>query len=90
MPCEGTAQLFSLTDFKSHLFLHTLLAELLTDEGGEETGVPGENTWPGDELQKMTVVSASHLGDQHHCYFSGQQTPRGPSIRIKSGRHGNR
>ena len=42
---EGTGQLLSLTDFKSHLFdlFFILLAEPLTDERGEETGVPGEN-----------------------------------------------
>ena len=40
---EGTAQLLSLTELKSHLFNFILLAEPLTDEGGEETGVPGEN-----------------------------------------------
>ena len=41
---EGTAQLLSLTEFKSHLFeLYFILAEPLTDEGGEETGVPREN-----------------------------------------------
>ena len=50
MPCatwnEGTAQLLSLTECKSHLFENIVfiaLAEPLTDEGGEETGVPGEN-----------------------------------------------
>ena len=26
-------------------FSFTLLAEPVTDEGGEETGVPGENPW---------------------------------------------
>ena len=41
---EGTAQLFSLTELKSHLTF-ILLAEPLTDEGGEETGVPRENPW---------------------------------------------
>ena len=44
MPCatwyEGTAQLLSVTELKP---LFVLLAEQLTDEGGEETGVPGEN-----------------------------------------------
>ena len=38
------AQLLSLAGFKSHLF-EILLAESLTDEGGEETGEPGENPW---------------------------------------------
>ena len=33
-----------------------LLAESLTDEGGEETGVPGEN--PHDKLQKMPHTKA--------------------------------
>ena len=42
---EGTAQLLSMTKSKSHLFELYLLAEPLTDEGGEETGVPGENPW---------------------------------------------
>ena len=46
---EGTDQLLSLTELKSHLFeLFFLLAEPLTDEGGEETGVPGENPWRQD------------------------------------------
>ena len=41
---ETTAQLLSLTEFKSHFFKgFILLAEPLTDEGGEETGVPGES-----------------------------------------------
>ena len=39
---EGTAQLLSLTEFKSHLCNFILLAEPLTD-GGEEIGVPREN-----------------------------------------------
>ena len=39
---EGTAQLLSLTEFKSHLLEIYLLAELLTDEGGEESR---ENPW---------------------------------------------
>ena len=42
---EGTAQLLSLIELKSHLLSFILLAEPLTDEGGEETGVPGENPW---------------------------------------------
>ena len=40
---EGTAQLLSLTELKSDLFELYLLAIPLTNEGGEETGVPGEN-----------------------------------------------
>ena len=40
---EGTAQMLSLTELKSHLFELILLAEPLTDEGMEETGVSGEN-----------------------------------------------
>ena len=40
---KGTHQLLSLTEFKSHYFSITSLAETLTDEAGEETGVPGEN-----------------------------------------------
>ena len=41
---EGTAQLLSLTELKSHLFeLYLNWLKPLTDEGGEETGVPEEN-----------------------------------------------
>ena len=40
---KGTAQLLSLTDLNHIYFSFILLAETLTDEGGEETGVPGEN-----------------------------------------------
>ena len=39
----GTAQVLSLTEIESHFFRFILLAEPLTDEGGEETRVPGEN-----------------------------------------------
>ena len=39
-----------------------LLAQPLTDEGGEETGVPGEN--PGDELQKMPHTEARRFNPQ--------------------------
>ena len=42
---EETAQLLSLTELKSHLFTFILLAEPLTEEGGEKTGVPGGNPW---------------------------------------------
>ena len=43
---EGTAQLLSLTELKSHLFeLYFVGWTIKTDEGGEETGVPGENLW---------------------------------------------
>ena len=42
---EWTAQLLSLTEFKSHYLSFILLAELLTGEGEEETGLPGENPW---------------------------------------------
>ena len=38
---EGTSKLLSLIEFKSYLNFN-LLADPLTDEGGEETGVPGE------------------------------------------------
>ena len=38
------------------------MAEPLTDEGGEETGVPGEN--PGDELQKMPHTTARRFKPQ--------------------------
>ena len=41
---EGTAQLSSLTELKSHLFELYSLAEPLADEGGEETGVPRKKT----------------------------------------------
>ena len=41
---EGTAQLLSLTEFKSHFILALFYwLKPFTDEGGEETGVPGEN-----------------------------------------------
>ena len=47
MPCatwyEGTAQLLSLTELDRIYFSFVLLAEPLSDEGGEETGVPREN-----------------------------------------------
>ena len=54
LPCaswyEVTAQLFSLIEFK-HIYLSYIsLAEPSTNEGGEETGVPGENPrWPASE-----------------------------------------
>ena len=42
----GTAQLSSLTELNSRVyFTFVLLAEPLTDEGGEETGEPRENPW---------------------------------------------
>ena len=41
---KGTAQLLSLTEFKIHFILAFFpLAELLLDEGGEETRMPREN-----------------------------------------------
>ena len=40
---EGIAQLLSLAEFESHLLNFILLAEPLTDEGEEESGVPREN-----------------------------------------------
>ena len=40
---EGTAHLLSLAELKLHLFELYLLPEPLSDGGGEETGVPGEN-----------------------------------------------
>ena len=43
---EATVQLLRLTECKSHLFESLLLlAALLSDEGGEDIGVPGENPW---------------------------------------------
>ena len=39
------------------------MAEPLTDEGGEETGVPLEKT-PGDELQKMANTKAQRFKPQ--------------------------
>ena len=42
---EETAQLLSFTEFKLHLFELYLLAEPLTNEGGEETEEPRENPW---------------------------------------------
>ena len=40
---DGTAQLLSLTEFKSHFFGLYFIGGI--DEGGEETGVPGVNPW---------------------------------------------
>ena len=44
---EGTAQLLNLTNFNGIYFIFSfiLLAEPLTDEGGEETGVPRGSPW---------------------------------------------
>ena len=43
---EGTAQLFMFDKSLNRIYLScTLLAEPLTNEGGEETGVPGERPW---------------------------------------------
>ena len=43
---EGTAQLLSLTELKSHSFeLYFVGWIIKPDEGGEETRVPGENPW---------------------------------------------
>ena len=42
---EGTAQLLSLTGFNRVSLSFILLAEPFTDDGGEETGVPGEKPW---------------------------------------------
>ena len=52
---EGTTQLLSLTEFKIY-FSFILLAEQITNEGGEETGVRIET--PDDELQKMPHTKA--------------------------------
>ena len=42
---EGTAQLLCRTELKSHLLeLYLYWPKPLTDEGGEETGVPRENS----------------------------------------------
>ena len=43
LPC-GTKGQLKLYLFELYL-IHKLLAEPLTNEGGEETGVPGENPW---------------------------------------------
>ena len=53
---EGTAQLLSLTELKSHLFELILLAESLE---GRKPEYP-EKT-PGDELQKMPHTTARRL-----------------------------
>ena len=42
---EGTAQLLIWQSWIRIYFSFILLAKLLTDEGGAETGVPGENPW---------------------------------------------
>ena len=41
---ERTAQLLNMREFKLYLF-ELLLAEPLTDEGGEESAAPRENSW---------------------------------------------
>ena len=42
----GTAQLYKVWQSLNYIYLSfILLAEPLTDEGGEETGVPIENPW---------------------------------------------
>ena len=45
---EGTAQLLSLTEVKSHLlelYLTGWTIKPIKDEGREKAGVPGENPW---------------------------------------------
>ena len=42
--CKGTARLLSLTELKSHLFELNFIGWTI-NEGGEETGVPGEKPW---------------------------------------------
>ena len=48
---EGTAQLLSWQKLDRICLIFILWAEPLTDDGGEETGVPRETH--DDELQKM-------------------------------------
>ena len=60
---EGTAPLLSLTELNLHLF-ELLLSEPLTDEGGEETGVPGENLW---RLASQRQKFQSKLTTQTRC-----------------------
>ena len=68
---EGTAQLLSLTQLNRIYFSIIILAEPLTDEGGVETGVPGENPWgQASELRMCSIVlwcvpSVHALDTQH-------------------------
>ena len=74
IPCvtwyEGTAQLLNLTEFKSlHLALCYWL-QRLTDEGGEETGVPGGNpqTTSFRKCHILKPENSSHNRDSNpHC-----------------------
>ena len=61
---EGTAHLLSLTELKSRVFQLFFFHRLkpVTDEGRDETGVPGEN--PDDELQKMSHIKARRFRPQ--------------------------
>ena len=76
---KGTAQLLSLTESKSHLFEFILLAEPLTDGGGEEPEYP-EKT-PGDKLQKCHILkpedsSSKRVSNPHNSIGGrvGKQT----------------
>ena len=42
---KGTAQLLSWQGLNNIYLSFILTAALLADEGGEKTGVPGENPW---------------------------------------------
>ena len=47
---EGIVQLLILTEFKFIYFRFIVLTEPLTNEGGEETGMPGEKPqWQASE-----------------------------------------
>ena len=66
---EGTAQLLSLTELKSHLFeLYILLDEPLTDEGGEETGERGENPWrrASEDVDQTSYLKRSQYNDPNY------------------------
>ena len=41
--CELKAQLLNLTEFVTLILVLLFQMKPITDEGGEETGVPGEN-----------------------------------------------
>ena len=54
---EGTAQLLSLTELKSHLFQLFYWMKTLTDEGGEEIRVPGGKKKRTTSFRKCYILS---------------------------------
>ena len=75
---EGTARLLSLTEILNHISLSfVLLAELLTDEGGEETGVLGGKkknlTTSFRKCHKLKPKDSSHSRDSNsHSSIGGR------------------